>query len=197
MSAAPVFIDNRLYIDGGARFGVLLDLTAKAYQRAVAKAQAEQRDSGAPKNLFVIVNATLEVPRFCGLSKCPVSSDGTAIPPQRGAPHPDWHFLQLAQRSVSVMINQAYRSSVFIAQKQGTTEEFKIQFVRLDPAHLQFPAAIDFPGAGGEEKICYQWQLEDEKLSNPKEFFPRYMRCLIAYGRQHKEAITFAEAEPL
>lgn len=196
MSAAPVFIDNRLYIDGGARFGVLVELTAKAYEKVVAKAQEEKRDSGAPKNLFVIVNATLEVPRFCGLTKCDLAKDGTAIPPQPGDPHPDWHFLQLAQRSVSVMINQAYRSSVFIAEKQDAVEGFTTQFVRLDPAHLQHTAAIDFPGVGSEEKICFDWQRDDEEIDNPKEFFPRYMRCLIDYGRKHKQAKAFAAAEP-
>jgi hypothetical protein len=197
MSAAPVFIDNRLYIDGGARFGVLVDLTAAAYKAALAIAEKEQRAPKGPRNLFLIVNATLEVPRFCGLSRCDLRDDGTAIPPEPGDPHPRWNFLQLAQRSVSVMINQAYRSSVFIAHKQASTKHFDTRFVRLDPAHLQFPAAIDFPGAQGQEKICYQWQLEDEKIDNPREFFPRYMRCLIAYGRQHPEAKAFAAAEPL
>jgi hypothetical protein len=196
MSAAPVFIDNRLYIDGGARFGVLVDFTAKAYQKALARAQEEKRESGAPKNLFVIVNATLEVPRFCGLTKCEVTADGTAIPPKPGDPHPDWNFLQLAQRSVSVMINQAYRSSVFVADKQGVMDKFSTQFVRLDPAHLQHKAAIAFPGAGTAEKICFQWQKDDEQIDNPKEFFPRYMRCLIDYGRKHDTAKVFAAAEP-
>jgi hypothetical protein len=196
MSAAPVFIDNRLYIDGGARFGVLVDLTAEAYKASLLKAQKENRDSGAPKNLFLIVNATLEVPRFCGLKKCPVREDGTTIPPQPGDPHPQWNFLQLAQRTVSVMTNQAYRSSVFIAQKQGKAEQFTTQFVRLDPAHLQFETAIDFPGAGTERNICYDWQLKDVEIDNPKEFYPRYMRCLIAYGKQHEQAGVFAAAEP-
>ena len=196
MSAAPVFIDNRLYIDGGARFGVLANLTATAYQQAALKAQEEKRDSGAPRNLFVIVNATLEVPRFCGLTRCDLRADGTAIPPNPGDPHPDWNFLQLAQRSVSVMINQAYRSSVFVADKQGAKDKFRTQFVRLDPAHLQHKAAIEFPGAGPEAKICFDWQKDDEEIDNPKEFFPRYMRCLIDYGRKHDTAKAFAAAEP-
>ena len=196
MSAAPVFIDNRLYIDGGARFGVLANLTATAYQKAALKAQHEKRDSGAPRNLFVIVNATLEVPRFCGLTKCEVGKEGAAIPPNPAAPHPDWNFLQLAQRSVSVMINQAYRSSVFVADKQGAKDKFKTRFVRLDPAHLKHKAAIEFPGAGPEAKICFDWQREDEEIDNPKEFFPRYMHCLIDYGLKHKQAEAFAAAEP-
>ena len=197
MSAAPVFIDDRLYIDGGARFGVLVDLTANAFKRKVAESMALERAADVPRNLFLIVNATLEVPAFCGLSKCEVGNEDQPIKPPPGTPHPKWTFLQLAQRSVSVMINQAYRSSVFIADQQRTTEEFDTSFVRLEPEHLRFPTAIDFPGAGQEEKICYQWQRDDEAIDNPKEFFPRYMRCLIAYGKQHPAASAFAAAEPL
>lgn len=197
MSADPVFIDNRLYIDGGARFGVLVDLIAKALEKAVDKAEAEKRASAAPKNLFLIVNATLEVPLYCGLKKCPVENDGTPNPPEPGEPHPDWNFLQLAQRTVSVMTNQAYRSSAYIAKQYYGSKKFDIRFVRLDPEHLRFRTGIDFPGAGPEEKICFQWQRDDEDIDNPKEFFPRYMRCLIAYGRQHPDAKVFAAAEPL
>lgn len=196
MSADPVFIDNRLYIDGGARFGVLVDLTANAFKRIVAEAKARERAADVPRNLYVIVNATLEVPAFCGLSKCEVDADGRPLTPPPGTPHPEWTFLQLAQRTVSVMTNQAYRSSVFIADKQGSTEEFVTSFVRLDPEHLRYRTAIDFPGAGTEEKICFQWQRDDEAIDNPKEFFPRYMRCLIAYGKQHPKAVEFARAEP-
>ncbi|GAB4471751.1 MAG: hypothetical protein OHK0018_01500 [Erythrobacter tepidarius] len=68
--------------------------------------------------------------------------------------------------------------------------------MRLEPEHLRFPTRIDFPGAGQEEKICYQWQRDDEAIDNPKEFFPRYMRCLIAYGKQHPKTQEFAQAEP-
>ena len=196
MSADPVFIDNRLYIDGGARFGVLVDLTADAFKQKVAEAKALERAADVPRNLFLIVNATLEVPAFCGLSKCKVGPDGRPEIPPPGTPHPEWTFLQLAQRTVSVMTNQAYRSSVFIADKQRSTKEFTTSFVRLEPDHLRFPTRIDFPGAGQEEKICYQWQRDDEVIDNPKEFFPRYMRCLIAYGEQHPKAVAFAQAEP-
>ncbi|GAB4471756.1 MAG: hypothetical protein OHK0018_01510 [Erythrobacter tepidarius] len=84
MSAAPVFIDNRLYIDGGARFGVLVDLTANAFRRKVAEARALERAADVPRNLFVIVNATLEVPAFCGLTKCAAGDDGQAVKPPRG-----------------------------------------------------------------------------------------------------------------
>lgn len=200
MAAAPVFIDNKMYIDGGARFGVLVDLAADAYERALAATEEKRRkqrapQDTAPRNLFILVNATLEVAQLCRLSRCPVDANGNPQPLADEAPHPDWDFLQLAQRSVSVLINQSYRSSVFIADGQYRTQGFKTRFVRLDPAHLTFNTAITFPGAGTAPKTCWQWRVEDERLDNPTEFFPRYMRCLIAFGRQDPTLPAFVAAE--
>lgn len=197
MQADPVFIDNRLYIDGGARFGVLVDLTAKSFEAAIARAEEEHRAPHTPRNLFLIVNATLEVPRFCGLERCPVDGEGKPIPPDADAAHPDWNFAELAQRTVSVMTNQAYRSSVFIADGQYRAKGFKTRFLRLDPAHLSFPAAITFDGVRQAPKTCWQWRQEDERLDKPMEFFPRYMHCLAEFGlAQDAKIAAFAEAEP-
>lgn len=197
MQADPVFIDNRMYIDGGARFGVLVDLTANAYGTAIEQNRDNGSDPAVPRNLFLIVNATLEVPRFCGLEKCPVDSDGQAIPPDDTDPHSEWNFIQLAQRSMSVMINQAYRSSVFIADGQYKAKGFKTRFLRLDPAHLLHSAAITFDGAEQPAKTCWQWRQEDERIARPSEFFPRYMHCLADFGLKQNEKIAeFAAAEP-
>ncbi len=208
MSAAPVFIDNKMYIDGGARFGVLADLTAGAYRGAAIKAAAKNRTATAqqgitptsedmtPRNLFILVNATLEVPQLCRLSKCPEDENGKPQAPADDVPHSEWDFLQLAQRSVSVLINQSYRSSVFIADGQYRAREFKPHFVKLEPDHLRYSTAIDFPGAGDAPKTCWQWRQEDERIDQPMEFFPRYMRCLIKYGETAAKASSFKAAEP-
>ncbi len=197
MQADPVFIDNRLYIDGGARFGVLVDFTAKSYEAAIAKTQQQQREPNTPRNLFLIVNATLEVPRFCGLERCPVDDEGKPIEPGIDDPHPKWNFAELAQRTVSVMTNQAYRSSVFMADKEFRDKGFKTRFLRLDPAHLNFTSAITFDGVKQEPRTCWQWRLEDERIDKPMEFFPRYMHCLAEFGLAQEERIAaFAKAEP-
>lgn len=207
MSAAPVFIDNKMYIDGGARFGVLADLTAGAYRSVAIKAAAKYRktyegqdtpappEDPTPRNLFILVNATLEVPQLCRLSACPVDENGKPRPPADDVPHSEWDFLQLAQRSVSVLINQSYRSSVFIADGQFRAKEFRSHFVKLEPDHLRYATAIDFPGAGSTPRTCWQWRQEDERIDKPMEFFPRYMRCLIRYGEQDPRVSGFAAAE--
>jgi len=200
MAAAPVFIDNRMYIDGGARFGVLVDLAAGAYQRAVASAEAGRSEAGQPedttaRNLFILVNGTLEVPQLCRLGKCPVDANGKPKPLPDDVPHSEWDFLQVAQRSVSVLINQSYRSSVFIADGQYRSQGFATHFARIEPAHLTHSTAIDFPGAGSGEKTCAQWRDEDERIDKPMEFYPRFMRCLISYGRAAPKLREFIAAE--
>lgn len=208
MAADPVFIDNKMYIDGGARFGVLVDLTAGAYRSAVAQAAKDRRtaleqkgivpapDDKTPRNLFILVNATLEVPQLCRLSKCPVDENGKPVPLKDDVPHSEWDFVQLAQRSVSVMINQSYRGSVFIADGQYRSNGFTTRFAKLEPGHLTHSTAIDFPGAGKDPKTCWQWRQEDERIDKPMEFFPRYMRCLIEYGRKDANVAKFRAAEP-
>lgn len=192
MQADPVFIAGRMYIDGGARFGVLVDLTAEAFHAAMAKSGAAE--SG-PRNLYLLVNATLEVPELCSLRKCEASVGVDGTPPPERPPHGKWNFVQLAQRSVSVMINQAYRSSVFIADGQYKEQEFTTRFVRLDPAHLNFATPITFGGTTLPAKTCRQWRSEDETASQPLEFFPRYMHCLASYGAQDAKLGGFIAAE--
>lgn len=190
MQADPVFIADRMYIDGGARFGVLVDLTAEAFHAAMAKSAAD----AAPRNLYLIVNATLEVPELCSLRRCdPSVAVDDADEPR--PPHGKWNFVQLAQRSVSVMINQAYRSSVFIADGQYGEKEFTTRFVRLDPGHLNFATPITFDGEALPAKTCRQWRAEDETIASPSEFFPRYMHCLASYGAQDAKLGEFIGAE--
>lgn len=194
MQADPVFINNRMYIDGGARFGVLVDLTAEAYHDALEKSEAGANADPAPRNLFLIVNATLEVPELCSLRRCdPTVAVDDAEEPRPA--HGEWNFVQLAQRSVSVMINQAYRSSVFIAEGQYSEKEFTTRFVRLDPAHLNFATPITFAGTALPAKTCRQWRAEDEAIASPSEFFPRYMHCLARYGAQDAKLAAFIAAE--
>jgi hypothetical protein len=192
MQADPVFIAGRMYIDGGARFGVLVDLTAEALHAAAA---SSVEAVPAPRNLYLLVNATLEVPELCSLRKCEASVGVDGAPAPERPPHADWNFVQLAQRSVSVMINQAYRSSVFIAGGQYTEQEFTTRFVRLDPEHLNHPAAITFGGTTLPAKTCRQWRSADEAADAPLEFFPRYMHCLASYGAQDPKLGGFIGAE--
>lgn len=195
MQADPVFIADRMYIDGGARFGVLVDLTAAAFRGAMAGTPVDANAAATPRNLYLIVNATLEVPERCSLRTCAPTASVEGVPPEPRPPHGKWNFVQLAQRSVSVMINQAYRSSVFIADGRYKEQAFKTRFVRLDPKHLDFRAPITFDGQALPAKRCRDWRADDEAAASPSEFFPRYMHCLASFGAQDRKLGEFIAAE--
>ena len=171
---------------------MLVDLTAEALHAAAANSF---ETIPAPRNLYLLVNATLEVPELCSLRKCEASVGVEGAPAPERSPHGKWNFVQLAQRSVSVMINQAYRSSVFIADGQYKEQEFTTRFVRLDPAHLNFATPITFGGTTLPAKTCRQWRSEDESASQPLEFVPRYMHCIASYGAQDAKLAGFIGAE--
>jgi predicted patatin/cPLA2 family phospholipase len=193
MAALPVFIEGRMYIDGGARFGVIADWGSKLLEQAAQKAGA----SKAPRHLFVLVNGTLEASRTCELADCrgktpppPPTEEGPTV-----RPHGEWSFDKLAKRSVSILINQSYRGSVFWARTEGAAKGFAVKFARIEPDHLNFKAEAGLEGEAKETMSCAEWSKRDDAIDRPLEFHPRFMRCLIAYGRARTDAAAWAAAE--
>lgn len=187
MAALPVFIDGKMYIDGGARFGVVSDFSADLMEKAakmMAAAEARVALAPRPKNLFILVNGTLEAGRTCNLGDCPA---GGPPPPSAGVVprHGTWSFDKLALRSMSVLINQSYRASVYWATSRAKERGFTPYFVRIEPdvnAHLY------------DGRTCAAWK-EIDGLDAPLEFHPRFMRCEIDYGRRRAEVPAWAALE--
>jgi len=123
IAAQPAFIEGKMFIDGGARFGVLparmLEL-AKALRTESAVPGTLGSEPPRP-NLFIIVNGTLEAGSLCDLKKC----NGAApdpFPLPAGATsrkHLGWSFPDLAFRSLSILINESYVSSVELARRDA------------------------------------------------------------------------------
>lgn len=91
----------------------------------------------------------------------------------------EWSALTLALRSVEILENQVYRFSVDNVHRYGNANG------RLRMAYISgdgLPPALDPDRFTFEGKRCAEWQAEDD-LEKPTEFHPRYMRCLVAYGR--------------
>lgn len=189
IAALPVFIEGRMYIDGGARFGVIADFTG-----AVMDLVSKSIPATDPKNLFILVNGTLEAGQTCHLRDC----DDYKIPPTPAgqvAQHAAWSFEKLALRSVSILINQSYRSSVYWARTTGLQSKFTPRFVRMEPDHLTHPATLDFDVPAGETLKCEDWKKRDRDRDQPTEFHPRFMRCLIDYGGKRTEISDWVAAE--
>lgn len=195
LAALPVFIDNRMYIDGGARFGAFADEVARAIERqrtAVAARNAGRRrtrnDSPAEQapRVYLIMNGDQEIPEKCSKAGW---KEGTPCPENdplgdRVGAHRNWSLLALAMRSEEILVNQVYRFSAdYIVRRFGT--DGRVHFAKIDPDMLSHKATIVDPDleTGAVTDSCENWYKRDKKLLNPIQFYPRYMRCLIDYGR--------------
>jgi hypothetical protein len=189
LAAVPVFIDNGMFVDGGMRFGMFADDVIQGASRA-AKA------SGQPSQFYVIANGDLEIPAVCGREQEAMCE---ANPPTGLAtdPRSSWSLLNLALRSEQVLVNQVYRFSadrIILEQKYGNL----VWFTRIDrPALNGHLFAMDSAALAtlppdqahpDGRHSCSEWKDEDERTMHPIQFYPRYMHCLIDYGRRRGEA---------
>lgn len=194
MAALPVFIDGKMYIDGGARFGVISDFTASVYQQVAENRQAARRAQAAakgltlpdrlppePMNLYVLVNGTLEAGVTCHLQDCEKYPLPPAGSPGAGEPG-TWSIDKVGLRAMSILINQSYRSSVFWATTRSEALGFTPHFSRIESPMREHRARLKFDNPAGEELTCAEWRARDKEKSNPLEFHPRFMQCLISYG---------------
>lgn len=207
MAALPVFIDGKMFIDGGARFGVISDFTASVYKEVANKRQAARGAEAQAKgltlpdplppenmNLYVLVNGTLEAGVTCHLEDCEKRRRRSKAPPGNGE-HSAWSIDKVGLRAMSILINQSYRSSVFWVTARSEALGFKPQFTRIEKPMQEHLVRLEFDNPAGEEMTCREWRERDKEKSNPLEFHPRFMRCLISYGAMRAAEENWASFE--
>ncbi len=210
LAAKPVFIDNRMYIDGGARYGVFVDYLSNAAPpppesgggaagdpivppSSAAEPAADRPD--APR-LFILINGTQWVKADCGkidASLCGNELDFVPDPVEnrKGARKP-WDIAGLAFRSNDILINQVYRLSAARVQAQYQLKYPRhayrqhFYFSRMHRTDLWHEDKFSFEG-----KSCRQWHDADKAKLRPLEFYPNYMRCLQAYGANQAEELKW------
>ena len=181
MAAAPVFIDGRIFIDGGARFGVFL----RPLDRAFAANRRLDAEGQVRDHLYMLINGTLQLTPKCLLADCP-------------NPSTKWRFDSLAFRSLSVLINQSYVSSVYWARTQGEQSGLTPKIARMIGGAGGFEdhrAVTGLPVPAPLERTCKEWKAYDDETAHPLEFHANFMRCLIDYGRHHPAVTGWAAAE--
>ncbi len=173
-AAPPVYIDGRMLIDGGARFGVFRAAEADGLAMASDRARAMRAP---PPVSFLIVNGTLAIG-----SQCATKATATDPCPANGALK-DWSIIDLGLRSVDILTNQVYRFSADSAAA-GPGDH---HFVRIDsdePAHVY------------DGKACSDWRtVDDTDKPPPVQFHKREMLCLIDYGRIRANAERWWEKD--
>jgi predicted acylesterase/phospholipase RssA len=184
LAALPVFIDNRMYVDGGARFGLFSDEIDRAFEERAknptsAEAAIEQRLAAA--NVYAIVNGDLTTQENCGRRDSSLCD--TAGTDGRYGAHADWHLLDLAFRSERILVNQVQRMSLerIHLLSKGRNRRFFPAWIQPEARSHLFP--MDHPRLGSGRLSCAEWRAMDVDLLHPIQFHPRQMHCLIDYGR--------------
>ena len=179
LAAPPVFIDNRMYVDGGARFGMFSDEIGDVISDEIREIRAVPPRT----DVYLIVNGTLLTGEQCGKAP-PVT-----CPPYgrlEGA-HAPWNLIELASRSEQILVNQVYRFSA--GRILDGDPANPPHFAKMNPdSESHIYAMPPDAGLGTGTMTCAEWHAEDKRLLNPVQFYPRYMRCLIDYGRQRGRA---------
>lgn len=208
LGAKPVFIDNRMYIDGGARYGVFVDYLSKVRAdrddepdtetvEPETAATTPQPGTALPKapQLFILVNGTQWVGANCSKIDATLCKDDLLNPDRvknSAGAHKKWDIASLAFRSNDILVNQVYRFSAAHLQAQyreaypATDYVQRFYFARIHRHDLNDAANFAFEG-----KSCRQWHDFDREKLNPFEFYPTYMRCLEAYGANQAEELRW------
>lgn len=204
MAALPVFIDGRVYVDGGARNGMFgMQLVKQLYDVAASGPV----DPALAPNLYLLVNGTQQIDPDCGAYRSQklapagppaskdefcreVVGDPGAIPPKR----PTWSLATVGMRSVDVLVNQVYRANaqaIFQAYQLAfhTADGFHFARMKADAPEFQLGEHSCGSSAGYVAKDRRPtWYQLDEDAYHPLEFYPNYMKCLIAYGEARSQA---------
>lgn len=174
-AAKPMFIDNRMYIDGGVRFAVFDDRVGE-----ILTSGPERLGT----SVYMIFNSDGEPKTRCGKV-----DDVNCVPIESTVgQHEDWDFLSLVFGTVDMLVDQVQRLSIDRARSRASELSADTYFARIRTDDLgeggtEFTIP-DFTGA----KTCDAWEKDDDRLDAPLEFHRRYMRCLIEYGKQRGRA---------
>lgn len=186
LAAVPVFIDNQMYVDGGMRFGMFAD-------DVIGAARVHNKRTGQRTQIYVIANGYLETDPRCGKPHADTPAALNAVcPPDNptggtAGSHVSWSLLNLALRSEDVLVNQIYRFSADrIIRERELGNDVWFARIRPNARDHMFAMEAGFPAlatlAPGEHS-CRAWEAEDEIRLHPVQFYPRYMHCLVDYGR--------------
>ena len=106
LAARPVAIDNRLYVDGGARFLVFGDVLGPIIDPEVKfTAVKDDGESDDPLDVFMIINGDQTITPKCAKKTCSGDLTGDEYWTIHGA-RDDWNVLGLVERTVDVLKTQ-------------------------------------------------------------------------------------------
>ena len=210
MAAQPVFIDNKMYVDGGLKFSV------SNHQVSIGNKLFIPEDTR-ERDVYVVLNGTPGISDDCAICGNEEGSDR----------HKNWSFFNLAQRSISIVTDQVDQFSlakiasditlerektssadlcIFLDDQdltklndQGKTEMRVSEFCqgrKNDKPEIQskFPRFFYIKKKDLEDPEfgnCTAVLEKEKKEKDIVEFHPDYMKCLIKYGQKRASTIKF------
>lgn len=186
LAARPVFIDERMYIDGGARFGAFSNEFENVLSAAKKDTKLQQ------PAVYLLMNGDQRL-----ASRCARKDETLCVPPRtaqnRGKPladppslnigaHAKWSFLKLALRSEQILANQVYRFSADSIANLARRDGMKLYYTQIDADMMSHRFKLSDPNLGTGEMSCAKAYETDKDALDPVQFYPRYMRCLLDYG---------------
>ena len=196
LAAPPTFIDNRMYIDGGARFGVFSDELSAVAAELSSSGPTDGNPTGTTptSNIFIIINGDLRAETLCGKVDQSLCHSAEVRDGSAGA-HKPWKITSLAKRSVEILVDQVYRFSNAKIMQRAQVGNFAPHLLRIHADLKTFRTGIPHPGGNLDELTCPEWRLKDKQLERPIEFHPRYMHCLVNYGSHKARQAGWATLE--
>jgi Patatin-like phospholipase len=177
VAALPVFIDNRMYIDGGVRFGMFSDRIGKAIEDVQGKMREEYRQVMEPRDVYLIINGDQAVKPKCGKLDAALCTDHHPTGLLEGA-HKDWNLLSMVARVVDLLSDQVYNFSEYKIEAESKAAGYHFQSVQIEKSVSAHPFTQE-----GQTRTCAQWRALDDARDHPIQFQARYMRCLIDFGK--------------
>jgi hypothetical protein len=187
MAARPVAIDNRLYIDGGARFLVFTDKIGPMIEPP-RPAMVMERDGPHPttlppppkRQIYMVINGTQKIKPNCEKYD-PQSCAPTADMWSEVGARQEWNLIEVALRSIDILQNQV---------KEFSAEAVRMRAVQSGQADLN-PIKINATDRArhtfsyeGNLKTCEEWKDFDQEIDGSLQFHKRYMRCMIDLGQR-------------
>lgn len=185
LAARPVSIDNRLYIDGGARFLVFTNQVGPILEN---NPNRKFKADGTPQeqDVFTIINGDQTLEPVCK-KKDPLDCYGNGQSGFEGA-RKDWTLLDVALRAVDVLSAQVKEYSEFDVETQAgqqagaNYDSIKLETSFLNHLYYEPPSATNGL-LSGTMKSCADWLAYEKETSDAQKFHQIYMRCLIDLGR--------------
>jgi hypothetical protein len=95
----------------------------------------------------------------------------------------NWSVLDLAERSLDILQNQTYRTSVDAVEDWASRDDH-LQIAYRSNERMAGTTVSEAPEQHMFLGHTCEWWREEDNNSRPLQFHPHYMACILDYGRE-------------